>query len=171
MIHFFVYWNSFKNVALLQEKPSDAKWFCFRLFSVLLLTGIVLISLYVDIYLIFYLMKRFGKSLYYLISFSLGWQSINIYIRQFLPRDQHNDFWLCLIQLCNKFLHICTFRFNHHYFFDLGKKAKILGSFFSATGENWFIIVDHSFSTNAKFSKKLIFLTLWYAHVLVRIRG
>ena len=30
---------------------------------------------------------------------------------------------------------------------------------------------DNSFSTLAKFSKKLIFLTPWYAHVRVRIRG
>ena len=32
-------------------------------------------------------------------------------------------------------------------------------------------ITDHPFSTCAKFSKKLTFLTPWYAHVRVRIRG
>ena len=30
---------------------------------------------------------------------------------------------------------------------------------------------DHSFSTYAKFSEKLTFLTPWYAHVRVHIRG
>ena len=30
---------------------------------------------------------------------------------------------------------------------------------------------DHPLSTYAKFSEKLTFLSPWYAHVLVRIRG
>ena len=34
-----------------------------------------------------------------------------------------------------------------------------------------FQLRDHSFSTYAKFPEKLIFLTLWHAHVRLRIRG
>ena len=32
-------------------------------------------------------------------------------------------------------------------------------------------ILDHSLSTYTKFSKKLIFITPWYAQVRMRIRG
>ena len=32
-------------------------------------------------------------------------------------------------------------------------------------------IIDHSFGTHVKFSQKLTFLTLWSAHVRLRIRG
>ena len=39
------------------------------------------------------------------------------------------------------------------------------------SGEEALIPRDHSFSTYAKFSKKLAFLTPSYAHVRVRIRG
>ena len=36
--------------------------------------------------------------------------------------------------------------------------------------KKWGTIRDHSFSTYAKFSEKITFLTHWYAHVRVRIR-
>ena len=38
------------------------------------------------------------------------------------------------------------------------------------TNSHFHILRGHSFSTYAKFSEKLTFLTLWYAHV-VRVRG
>ena len=36
---------------------------------------------------------------------------------------------------------------------------------------NMNVFKDHSFKTYAKFSKKLTFLTPWYGHVRVRVRG
>ena len=44
-------------------------------------------------------------------------------------------------------------------------------TFWTALKSYKYKIGDHSFSTYAKFSEKLIFLTPWYAHVRVRIRG
>ena len=50
-------------------------------------------------------------------------------------------------------------------------KCKFLLQHNHSTTKNDLIIWDHSFSSFTKFSKKLIFLTTWYTHVCVRIRG
>ena len=57
------------------------------------------------------------------------------------------------IEICKKYRRGSYLKKNYH-------RCRI-------TTADW----DHSFSTYAKFSEKLTFLTPWYAHVSVRIRG
>ena len=56
-----------------------------------------------------------------------------------------------------------------------GKGSEFYDRSFSTYMSTWeymsFKFYDRSFSTYAKVSEKLLFLTLWYAHLTVDIRG
>ena len=59
-------------------------------------------------------------------------------------------------------------------FFKMMKKLIAAGFRFGETSKNGvpeIVEIDYSFNTYAKFFEELTFLTPWYAHIRVRIRG
>ena len=79
---------------------------------------------------------------YFWISSRVGWNALSLSIKAF--RDSSPCSQLKNMILCLLF------------FLKIGDEESCMG--------------DHSFSTYAKFSKKLLFLTPWYAHVRVRMK-
>ena len=74
-------------------------------------------------------------------------------------------------------LPMCTTKDNHmmHGSWDMERDGQNFFSFWAISFDNLAsknkIEGDHTFSKYAKSFPKLTFLTLWYAHVRVRIRG
>ena len=81
-------------------------------------------------------------------------ESQNFVLRKYLPWKLH--FSPVFLRLKN-----CEPISNTQYTSSLISDARQVNSF----------VGDHSFGTYAKISKKLTFITFWYAHVRVRIRG
>ena len=92
----------------------------------------------------------------------------NVRIFYPLKTAEKQEFFLCFQEVCNE--NIGQKWVREVWDKSLRDTSQLL-YILSRLKSNKYKIGDHSFSTYAKFSEKLIFLTPWYAHVRVRIRG